>query len=103
MASYKQKCMKCKKIWVLASHRTRFVICYECQKPEMKGKIKDPKMKKMFAIPEEFYVKSSFLRSIKVNYLKFGELSEKQVEAFKKTVKDFKSGGENESGENKQV
>jgi len=43
-------------------------------------------MKKMFDIPEEFYVSNSFLRDIKVKYLRFGNLSDKQIEAFKKTV-----------------
>ena len=56
----------------------------------MEGEIKDPKMKKMFDIPEEFYKKNMFLRSIKINYLRFGKLSEKQIEAFKKTVKKMK-------------
>ena len=82
--------MMCKKVWVLATHRSRFIVCYECQKAELKGNIKDPKMKRMFKIPEEFYKQSMFLRSIKINYLKFGELTPKQIEAFKKTVKDFK-------------
>jgi hypothetical protein len=46
-------------------------------------------MKKLFAIPEDYYVKSGFLRNIKINYLKYGQLSEKQVEVFKKVVKDL--------------
>ena len=56
----------------------------------MKGEIKDPKMKKMFDIPEEFYKENSFLRDIKIKYLKFGELTEKQIAAFKKTVENLK-------------
>ncbi len=56
----------------------------------MKGEIKDPKMKKMFDIPEEFYEENSFLRDIKIKYLKWGELSERQIAAFKKTVKERK-------------
>ena len=47
-------------------------------------------MKKFFNIPEEFYQKNSFLRDIKIKYLQFGELSEKQIDAFKKTVKKYK-------------
>ena len=58
----------------------------------MKGEIKDPKMKKMFNIPEEFYKKNSFLRDIKIRYLKWGELTERQINAFKKTVKEMKKG-----------
>ncbi|MBN1644682.1 hypothetical protein JW851_01400 [Candidatus Woesearchaeota archaeon] len=90
MVKYQQKCMKCRKNYVLVSSRQRYAICYECQKQELKGKIKDPKMKKMFDIPEEFYMKNSFLRDIKIKYLQFGELTEKQIEAFKKTVKKMK-------------
>ena len=71
---------------VLVNSRTSFAVCYECQKTEMKGEIKDPEMLKMFNIPEEAYQENSFLRSIKVNYLKYGKLSDKQIEAFKKTV-----------------
>ena len=56
----------------------------------MQGEIKDPKMKKMFDIPEEFYKENSFLRDIKIKYLQWGELTEKQIEAFKKTVEKMK-------------
>ncbi len=87
---FKQKCMRCKKNYVTVSRNQRFVLCYECQKGELKGTIKDPKMKKLFNIPEEFYKKNSFLRAIKSNYLKYKNLSEKQIEAFKKTVKKLK-------------
>ena len=46
-------------------------------------------MKKLFDIPESFYKENSFLRDIKINYLRFGNLSEKQIEAFKKVVNDM--------------
>jgi len=71
---------------VIVNYRTRFAVCYECQKNEMDGEIKDPEMQKMFNIPEEAYRQNSFLRSIKINYLKYGKLTDKQIEAFKKTV-----------------
>lgn len=79
----------CKKNMVLITGRNQFPICYDCQKKELSGEIKDPKMKKMFNIPEEFYKENGFLRSIKSNYLKFGKLSDKQIDAFKKTVKEM--------------
>ncbi len=60
----------------------------------MSGEIKDPKMKKLFDIPDEYYQKNSFLRSIKINYLRYESLSEKQIEAFKKTVKNLKDAEE---------
>jgi len=87
---FQQKCNKCKQNYVTVTNRQRYALCYDCQKKEMEGEIKDPKMKKMFDIPEEFYKKNMFLRSIKINYLRFGKLSEKQIEAFKKTVKKMK-------------
>lgn len=89
---YKQKCQKCKQNYVTVSRGQRFAICYECQKPEMEGEIKDPKIKKLFDIPEEFYKKNSFLRNIKASYFRFGGLTERQIEAFKKTVKKLKEG-----------
>jgi late competence protein required for DNA uptake (superfamily II DNA/RNA helicase) len=86
---FKQKCMRCKKNYVTVSGSQRFAVCYECQKKELRGKITDKKMKELFDIPEEFYKKNSFLRDIKANYLRFGKLSEKQVEAFRKVVKEL--------------
>ncbi len=89
---FKQRCMRCKKNMVIVTSRDRFPLCYDCQKKEMTGEIKDPAMKKMFDIPEEFYKENSFLRSIKVNYLRYSNLTEKQIEAFKKTVEKMKKG-----------
>lgn len=74
---------------VLVSGKTTFVVCYDCQKNELSGEITDPEMKKLFDIPEELYKKSSFLRSIKSNYLKFGKLTDKQKEAFVKVAKEL--------------
>ncbi|MFQ5621330.1 MAG: hypothetical protein ACE5FT_05805 [Candidatus Nanoarchaeia archaeon] len=85
MAKYKEKCRRCKKQYVLVSGRS-YPICYDCQKGDMKGEITDPTMKKLFDIPMRFYEENSFLRSIKINYLRYGSLTERQVEAFKKAV-----------------
>ena len=71
---------------VVVNARTRYPICYECQKTQLVGDIKDPAMEKMFSIPDEYYQQNMFLRSIKINYLKFGKLTDKQIDAFKKTV-----------------
>ncbi|QQG38672.1 MAG: hypothetical protein HYS32_03655 [Candidatus Woesearchaeota archaeon] len=86
MVAYKQKCWKCKKNYVVIIRAQKFVTCYDCDKENLKGKIKNPAMKKMFNINNEFYKENSFLRSIKMNYLRYGELTEKQIEAFKKVV-----------------
>jgi len=92
MVKFKQKCFRCKSNYVVITSRQKFALCYDCQKSEMVGEINNPKMKEMFDIPKEYYENNSFLRNIKVNYLKYGELTERQIEAFKKTVEDLKSG-----------
>lgn len=82
--------MRCKKNMVLTTSANRFPLCYDCEKSELEGEITDPEMKKMFDIPEMFYRENAFLRNIKKNYLKFGKLSEKQIEVFKKVAEDMK-------------
>lgn len=84
-------CKLCRKNRVLVSFREKFPVCYECHKKQLKGEIKDAKLKKMFDIPEEFYKENIFLRKIKIYYLKYGELTEKQITAFKKTVDELKT------------
>ncbi len=98
MVRYKQLCFKCKKNMVVVTSKTRFPICYDCQKDELHTKIKNVKMRKFFDISEEFYKESGFLRSIKINYIKFGKLSDKQIEWFKKVVEEIK----NKNNETKQ-
>ena|SRR3989338_6393995 len=88
---FKQKCNRCKKNYVIITSRQRFALCYDCQKNDLKGTIKDPEMKKLFAIPEDYYKNNAFLRSIKINYLVYGNLTEKQKEAFKKAVEKIKT------------
>lgn len=87
---FKQKCKRCRKKFVITTSRNRYPLCYDCQKKELEGEITDPEMKKLFDIPEEYYKENDFLRAIKVNYLKFEKLSERQIEAFKKTVEKIK-------------
>ena len=94
MVRFKQLCMKCKKNMVIVTAKTRFTVCYDCQKDELRGEIKNTKMREMFDIPEEFYKESLFLRSIKINYLKFGKLSDKQIDWFKKVVDSMKKSKE---------
>lgn len=90
MVEYKQRCYACKKNYVTVKRRQPYVMCWDCQKKQLSGKIDDPEMKKMFDIPEKFYKKSSFLRDIKVKYLRYGNLTERQIAAFKKAVKEMK-------------
>ena len=87
---FKQKCRRCRKNWVTVSRGQRYAACYDCQKNDLKGTIKDKVFKKMFNIPHEFYVENAFLRDIKVQYLQFGRLTERQIEAFKKVAEKVK-------------
>ncbi|PIN75830.1 hypothetical protein COV18_01460 [Candidatus Woesearchaeota archaeon CG10_big_fil_rev_8_21_14_0_10_37_12] len=89
--TFQQKCMRCKKNYVTVSRRQNYAICYDCQKGELSGKISDPNMKKMFDIPEECYKKNSFLRDIKLKYLRQGELTDKQIEVFKKVADELQA------------
>jgi ribosomal protein S27AE len=92
MAVFKQKCPRCKNNWIIVSHRNaRYTVCYDCEKSELEGNIEDPVFKKLFDIPEEFYKENAFLRDIKKGYLKWGKLSEKQIDAFKKSVDRMKT------------
>ena len=91
VVKFKKQCSRCKKNYVLATYRTGNIVCYECEKRELSGEIKDVKMKKMFNISEDFYKDTPFLRSIKINYLRYGKLSEKQISTFKKVVKELKN------------
>jgi len=95
-ARFKQKCMRCRKNYVAVSSGQRYIVCYDCQKPDLDKEIKDPKMKRMFNIPEDFYKENSFLRDIKAKFLQWGELTEKQLAAFKKVVKEMKNPEEKE-------
>ncbi|UCH12406.1 MAG: hypothetical protein JSW18_00175 [Candidatus Omnitrophota bacterium] len=89
---YKQLCIRCKKNYVSVTSKQRYAVCYECQMKNIDAKVKDPKMKKLLDIPEEYYRKNNFLANIKLNYLRFGKLSEKQIEVFKKVVQQMKKG-----------
>lgn len=80
--------MVCKKTMVIMKSRRQKPICTPCQfrgvddsKP-----ITDPAMKKLFDIDPQLYEKSYFLRDIKAKYLRFGNLTEKQIEVFQKVA-----------------
>jgi len=88
---YKQKCSKCRKNFVVVTRNQKYAVCYDCNKKELESAVKDPKMRKLFSIPEEFYKENAFLRDIKINYLRYGSLTEKQLAAFKKTVERLKA------------
>ena len=87
---YKKKCVRCKKNYVIATTRSGYIECYECQKPNLEGEITDPKMKKLFDIPDKYLIDNWFIRTIKINCIRYGKLSEKQIEAVKKAIQKMK-------------
>ena len=94
MVSYKQRCALCKQHCVLISSlKTRFPICSVCEMKEVEKPVEDPAFVKMFDVPREWYEKNSFLRSVRYQYGRFGELTEKQIAAFKRTVKEMREQG----------
>jgi len=63
-----------------------------CEMKDISDPIEDPKWQKFFDINPALYQKSSFLRSIKRNYLRQGTLTAKQKEIFLKVVKEGAQG-----------
>lgn len=95
---YKQLCAICRKSHVLISSGNQFPICTACSMRQIDKPIEDAAFKKLFDIEQKLYESSSFLRSIKSNYLRFGSLSEKQIEVFKKVAAEMKSGAQKSDG-----
>lgn len=89
MVRYKQKCVICKERWALTTPRQQ-PVCTDCESKLLSKPIKDPKIKKMFNIDPKFY-ENPFLKSIRLNYSRYGYLTERQVAAFKKVVEDLKN------------
>lgn len=74
----------------MRSGRSRFAVCMDCEMKSIREPVKDSAYRKLFDIPLDWYKENPFLRSVRFQFGRFGELSEKQVEAFKKTVKELK-------------
>ena len=91
MISYKQRCALCKKGWALiTSGRQRFAVCLDCEMKFVEKKLEDKEFVKLFDIPLDWYRENSFLRSVRYQYGRFGTITDRQIEAFKKTIKDMK-------------
>ncbi len=89
---FKQKCARCKKNMVLMYSWKQFPVCDECQLNEIDEPIEDKIYRKLFDIDPKLYKESYFLRNIKMQYLRKGILTEKQVEVFKKVAKELGGG-----------
>jgi hypothetical protein len=98
---FKQRCALCKKNWAEMYSNRQFPICPQCQIKQINQPIDDPEYKKFFDLPLELYERSSFLRSIKQSYLRFGSLTDKQKEAFVKVAEELKHGKKEEIKEKK--
>ena len=70
----------------LVTYAKQFPVCKECQMKQLKQKITDPYYKKLFDIDPKLYEENDFLRSIKMNYLRFEGLTDRLVDAFKRTI-----------------
>jgi len=90
MVQYKERCKLCKNEWALVNYRVRFPVCLKCQMKQLNQEVTDPEFKKMFDIDKDLYEQNSFLRDIKIKYIRFGQLSEKQIETFKRVAKEMK-------------
>ena len=51
--------------------------------------IGDKKFKKLFDLPLDLYKENAFLRSVRYQYGRFGGITDKQLEAFKKAVQEL--------------
>ncbi len=91
---FKQKCAICKTNMVEMFSARQFPICSPCQMKRINQEITDPSFKKFFDIEISLYEKSSFLRNIKEAYLRYGSLTDRQREAFIKSVEDVKKARE---------
>lgn len=91
MVRYKQLCILCRKNHAVIESRKQRAVCPECEMKDWE-EIKSGRYKKILDIPKDVYAKSYFLRNVRSYYEKFGKLSEKQIEAFKKTAEKLKNG-----------
>ncbi len=89
MVEYKERCMVCKKAMVIIKSRRQKAVCLACQFRGIEDKpITDPTFKALFDIDAKLYEDSYFLRDIKAKYMRFGALSEKQIEVFQKVAEE---------------
>lgn len=77
---------------VLITNFRQRPVCVDCELRDLSETIEDPKWKKFFEIDPALYRKSSFIRSIKRNYIRQGTLTEKQREMFLKVVSEGAEG-----------
>jgi len=87
---FKQKCKICHQEWVVINYR-EFPICISCHMRQIMSEKVTAKKYLFLNIDKKLYEKSRFLRNIRQAYLMYHELTKKQIDAFKKTIKDLKT------------
>ena len=93
--AYQQRCIVCKKNMVLITNFRQRPVCAGCEMKDLSDPITSPKWRKFFDIDPGLYLKSSFLRSIKRNYVRQGAITAAQKEMFLKVVKEGAEGPKN--------
>jgi hypothetical protein len=86
---FKQKCKICKECWILVKYR-EYPICVKCHMRQIFAEKVEDKKFKFLNVDKKIYEQSRFLRNIRQSYLMYKSLTDKQIETFKKTVKDLK-------------
>ena len=86
MVKYKQRCGRCKKNYTLSLRSQAFIMCAECHAPFLAKEIEDPSMKEFFDIGAEYYDKDAYLRTVKMNYLKYGNITDYQRKQFLRVI-----------------
>ena len=87
---FKQRCAMCKDNMVIIFSHRQFPICVDCHMKRITKPVTE-KAYKFLNISNDLYKQSTFLRNIKESYQRFDKLSEKQIDAFKKVVKELKN------------
>ena len=88
---FKKKCNICKEKWVLVKSR-EYTICVPCHMKKIFSEEVTDKAYDFLNADREIYEESRFLRNIRQSYLMYKELSDKQIEVFKKVLEDVKNG-----------
>ena len=55
---YKKKCSRCWKNYVVTTWKTRYAVCYDCEKKDLMGEIKDPAMKPYISLTPKILTKT---------------------------------------------
>ena len=86
MVKYKQKCGRCKKNYTMSLRSQAFVMCADCHEPLINKPIEDADMKAFFEQADDIYDRDAYLRTVKMNYLKYGNITDYQRTQFLKVI-----------------